>query len=60
MPVGWGLGIHRGLGAHGMWMGLIAGLTVAAVLLFTRFCRSAWKLRWRLPPLPAGTKTGYA
>jgi MATE family multidrug resistance protein len=60
MPVGWWLGIHRGLGAHGMWMGLIAGLTVAAVLLFTRFCRSAWKLRWRLPPLPAGTKTGYA
>lgn len=60
MPVGWWLGIHRGLGAHGMWMGLIAGLTVAAVLLFTRFCRSAWKLRWRLPPLPATAKTGYA
>jgi len=47
MPVGWWLAFHRGMGARGMWMGLIAGLTVAAVMLFTRFWRSAWKQRWR-------------
>ncbi|WP_329741665.1 MATE family efflux transporter [Dyella sp. A6] len=41
MPVGWWLAFRHGLGARGMWMGLIAGLTVAAVLLFTRFWRSS-------------------
>jgi len=30
-----------------MWIGLIAGLSVAAAMLFTRFWRSAWKQRWR-------------
>ncbi|WP_426662186.1 MATE family efflux transporter [Rhodanobacter aciditrophus] len=47
MPVGWWLGFHCGLGARGMWMGLIAGLSVAAAMLFTRFWRSAWRERWR-------------
>ena len=47
MPVGWWLAFHQGLGARGMWMGLIAGLSVAAVMLFIRFWRSAWKQRWR-------------
>ena len=46
MPVGWWLAFHRGLGARGMWMGLIAGLSMAAVLLFVRFWRSAWHRRW--------------
>ncbi|QAU24888.1 MATE family efflux transporter [Dyella sp. M7H15-1] len=41
MPVGWWLAFHMGLGARGIWMGLIAGLTIAAVLLFTRFWRSS-------------------
>ncbi len=50
MPVGWWLAFHRGMGARGMWMGLIAGLSVAAVMLFVRFWRSAWKQRWRLQP----------
>jgi MATE family multidrug resistance protein len=27
-------------------MGLIAGLSVSAVMLFTRFWRSAWRQRW--------------
>ncbi len=40
MPVGWWLAFRQGLGARGMWMGLIAGLSMAAVLLFTRFWRS--------------------
>jgi MATE family multidrug resistance protein len=37
MPVGWFLAFRHGWQAPGMWMGLIAGLTVAATLLFTRF-----------------------
>ena len=49
MPVGWWLAFHHGLGARGMWMGLIAGLTMAALLLFVRFWRSAWAERWRAP-----------
>jgi MATE family multidrug resistance protein len=36
-PVGWWLGIEQGLGPTGLWMGLIAGLTVAAALLGARF-----------------------
>jgi multidrug resistance protein, MATE family len=37
MPVGWWLAFRAGFGARGMWIGLIAGLSVAAVLLFVRF-----------------------
>jgi MATE family multidrug resistance protein len=51
MPVGWWLAFHKGMGARGMWMGLIAGLSVAALMLFVRFWRSAWKQRWRHVPL---------
>ncbi|TAM15227.1 MAG: MATE family efflux transporter, partial [Rhodanobacter sp.] len=47
MPIGWVLGFRDDLGARGVWIGLIAGLTVAAVMLFTRFWRSAWRERWR-------------
>jgi MATE family multidrug resistance protein len=41
MTVGWWLAFRAGLGARGMWMGLIAGLSMAAVLLTTRFWRLA-------------------
>jgi MATE family multidrug resistance protein len=41
MPVGWWLTFRQGLGARGMWIGLIAGLSVAAVLLFARFATLA-------------------
>lgn len=37
MPMGYWLGIVRGEGAAGMWVGLIVGLTAAAVLLTWRF-----------------------
>ncbi len=47
MPVGWWLAFRHGLGARGMWMGLVAGLSVAAILLFTRFWRSSVTERWR-------------
>jgi MATE family multidrug resistance protein len=58
MPLGWWLTFHHGMGARGMWMGLIAGLSVAAVMLFVRFWRSASGQRWQRdavtePVLPA-------
>lgn len=53
MPVGAGLGLWLGWGPKGMWLGLIAGLAVAAVLMATRFLRSSR----RLPPVPVDTVT---
>ena len=41
MPLGAGLGLGLGWGPRGMWVGLIAGLTFAAVLLCVRFVRSS-------------------
>ncbi len=49
MPLAWWLGFHAGLGARGLWMGLIAGLSVAAVLLTWRFWRLTAHLRLRPP-----------
>jgi multidrug resistance protein, MATE family len=37
LPVGYVLGFKTGLGASGVWIGLLTGLTVAAVMLFVRF-----------------------
>jgi MATE family multidrug resistance protein len=37
MPVGAWLAFGAGQGVRGMWFGLIAGLTVAALLLFARW-----------------------
>lgn len=37
LPLGYSLTFGAGLGARGMWMGLIGGLTVAALLLAGRF-----------------------
>ena len=48
MPVGAGLGLALGVGPRGMWLGLTAGLSVAAVLLLRRFLRSSARL-----PMPA-------
>jgi MATE family multidrug resistance protein len=36
-PLAWGLGFATGLGAPGLWIGFIAGLTMAAILLNWRF-----------------------
>jgi MATE family multidrug resistance protein len=60
MPVGWWLTFDRGLGARGMWMGLAVGLSVAAVLLFTRFWRRARDERWRrqIPDAPRPAAPG--
>ena len=50
MPLGAGLGLYLGWGPRGMWVGLIAGLTVAATLLGWRFLRSS-----RRVPIVAGS-----
>ena len=39
MPIGYLLAFRQKWGAPGMWVGLIAGLSVAALLLFARFYR---------------------
>jgi MATE family multidrug resistance protein len=38
MPLGAGLGLGLGMGPQGMWLGLILGLTAAAILM-------GWRLR---------------
>ena len=37
IPVGYTLAFHFGMGASGMWLGLILGLTMASIFLITRF-----------------------
>jgi MATE family multidrug resistance protein len=49
MPLGAGLGLYLGWGPRGMWIGLIAGLTVAAVLLCARFLRSSRRVALPAP-----------
>ena len=44
MPLGAGLGLGLGWGPKGMWLGLIAGLCCAAVLLARRFLSSARRI----------------
>ena len=48
MPLGWWLTFNQGMGARGMWIGMIAGLSMAAVLLFARFWHSAFSETWRI------------
>jgi MATE family multidrug resistance protein len=43
-PVSFYLGRHTNLGAIGIWIGLLAGLTVAALFLYIRFTRLTKKL----------------
>ncbi len=51
-PLAWLLGVHWGWGPHGPWMGLIAGLTMAAILLNLRFWRLNARLERRRPVRP--------
>lgn len=44
MPLGAWLGLGLEMGPRGMWIGLIAGLVVAAVLMCGRFLRSSQRL----------------
>jgi MATE family multidrug resistance protein len=50
MPVGAGLGLGLGWGPQGMWVGLIIGLTVAALLLGWRLRISSRRLLVRATP----------
>lgn len=43
LPLGYWLGLHMGLGANGIWYGLVAGLGVASVLLYLRFTSTTKK-----------------
>lgn len=45
IPGGYLLAFHAGLGVQGVWWGLLAGLTVAAVLLSWRFWRLSHRQR---------------
>ncbi|MBS0383385.1 MAG: MATE family efflux transporter [Proteobacteria bacterium] len=47
MPIGAWLAFGAGWGVHGMWVGMIAGLTAAAVLLFARWLRQTRGDGWR-------------
>ncbi|QUS36983.1 MATE family efflux transporter [Falsirhodobacter algicola] len=41
LPAGYILGFPLGFGGHGLWLGLVVGLGLAAVMLMTRFWRRA-------------------
>ena len=51
-PLAWLLGVHWGWGHNGPWIGLIAGLTMAAILLNLRFRRLSARLELRSPVRP--------
>lgn len=44
MTLGYNLTFNRGMGPAGMWVGMIAGLTVAAGLMLRRFHYTSQKL----------------
>ena len=46
MPVAYGLAFVAGMGPGGLWLGLVAGLTVAAILLMRRFWRGLARGDW--------------
>lgn len=50
LPLGWWLGLHEGLGARGLWWGLVAGLAAVACTLLARVV-------WRLRRAPTGSIT---
>lgn len=55
-PLGYHLALGRGRGAPGMWIGMIAGLTLAAALLAARLYRVT--SRWPATAAPAGGPSG--
>ena len=57
MPLGAWLGLELGRGPQGMWIGLIAGLTAAALLMAARL---AWRLRQLPPPVAAAAPLAAA
>jgi MATE family multidrug resistance protein len=47
MTTGWYLAFGRGMGAQGLWIGLIVGLGAASISLFWRFQHLARSARWK-------------
>lgn len=46
LPMGYWLAFNKGLGAQGIWLGLLTGLTLTALLMYTRLrfkIREQWK-----------------
>jgi MATE family multidrug resistance protein len=37
LPISYYLGLHTTMGASGIWIGLLSGLTASAILLYLRF-----------------------
>lgn len=52
MPVAYGMAFRAGIGPAGLWMGLVVGLSVAAILLMWRFWRGHARGDWT-PARPA-------
>lgn len=52
LPAGWYLTFRAGWGAGGLWLGLVAGLTAAALLLALRFLRVSMRLGRRFATAP--------
>lgn len=50
MPVAYGLAFPAGLGPAGLWLGLLAGLSLAALLLMRRFWRGLARGDWTGKP----------
>lgn len=50
MPVAYGLAFVAGIGPAGLWLGLVAGLSVAALLLMWRFWRGLARGHWTTAP----------
>lgn len=53
LPVGYLFAFHFKMGAPGIWLGLIMGLTLASLFLITRFLRMA---RRNIPDTPGGKR----
>ena len=53
LPLSWYLGFTRGFGPQGLWMGLVASLTLAAIWLVWRFLRLNRFLAASQEPAPA-------
>jgi hypothetical protein len=59
LPLGYGLGIVQNGGPQALWIGLIAGLMIAAVLLLVRFLLLTRRLMAR-EEIDAGTANDAA
>nr|MDJ0892769.1 MATE family efflux transporter [Gammaproteobacteria bacterium] len=50
LPLAWSLGVAQALGPQGLWVGLVAGLSIAAIMLSLRFWRISQAAVAESPP----------